>query len=285
MCGLLHAQQRPPTIEQAWDTLLSGALPAQATSLPSSAQDFPKHFFFESRTEYQRYSTSFTGRPTLTGVINAPVTGTFNPGGIPYPDAFQPAANRLFGYFDWGTRGWLSERVNTHFGFRYEQDVTQVNTAAPATGFLETFQGNRRLELTSAVVEIQAKPGVSVSLGRQTIAGAELAQLDGGAVTIGHGPVTATLFGGRRFTQFSDPDPRAIGGANVLFRLGSATTVEDDGLWYVRGSQRVTLRTRLAKRWLLATYFRAYGSAQSILARRPITQIRKTTCDLASFRS
>ena len=119
LCGLVHAQQHPPTIEQAWDTLLSGALPAQAASLPSSAQDFPKHFFFESRTEYQRYSTSFRGRPTLTGVINAPVTGTFNPGGIPYPDAFQPAANRLFGYFDWGTRGWLSERVNTHFGFRY----------------------------------------------------------------------------------------------------------------------------------------------------------------------
>lgn len=260
-CGFLPGQSHPPTIEQSWDALLTNALPAHAASTPTTKADFQKHFFFESRTEYQRYSTSFTDRPTITGVINAPITGIFNPAGIPYPNAFQPSANRLFGYVDWGTRGWLSDRLNTHFGFRYEQDLTHVDTGAPAIGFLETFPANRRLELTEAVAEFQASPGVALSLGRQTIGGAEIAQLDGGAVTLTHGPVTATLFAGRRFTYFSDPSQRAIGGANVLFRLGPATTVEYDGLWYIRGSQRVTLRTRLAKRWLLATYFRAYGGA------------------------
>ena len=265
-CGFLLGQSHPPTIEQAWDALLPNALPAQATPRPAGASsenaaDFQKHFFFESRTEYQRYSTTFTGLPTIAGVINAPIIGIFNPAGIPYPDAFQPSANRLFGYFDWGTRGWLSDRLNTHFGFRYDQDLTHVDAGAPAAGFLETFPANRRLELTEAVAEFQASPGVALSLGRQTIGGAEIAQLDGGAVTVTHGSVTATLFAGRRFTYFSDPSQRAIGGANLLFRLGQATTVEYDGLWYIRGSQRVTLRTRLAKRWLLATYFRAYGGA------------------------
>jgi len=283
----VQAQQRPPNIEEAWNALLSNAAPAQSPPVavtPSHAEsDFHKHFFLESRTEYQRYSSSFTGNPTITGVINAPVTGIFNPNGIPYPDAFQPSANRVFEYFDWGTKGWLSERLNTRFGFRYEQDLTHVESGAPATGFLETFPSNRRLELTNAVAEIQAAPGLSFTIGRQTVGGAEIAQFDGGTVTVSRGPATVTIFGGRRFTYFSDPGPRAIGGANILYRVGTGTTLEYDSLWYIRGSQRVTLRTRIAKRWLLASYFRAVGGAPVDFSAQAYYSDRTNTLRLGFF--
>ena len=44
-----------------------------------------------------------TGLPTAAGVINAPITGVFNPAGIPYPDAFQPDADRVYEFLDFGT--------------------------------------------------------------------------------------------------------------------------------------------------------------------------------------
>src|SRR6266568_7956234 len=81
----LHAQTK---MEAAWDAVLespSAVKPPQERNNP--AADFLNHFFFESRTEYWRYSTGFTGLPTATGVINAPFTGIFNPNGIPYPPA------------------------------------------------------------------------------------------------------------------------------------------------------------------------------------------------------
>src|SRR5262249_6535417 len=102
-------------IQEAWDDLL-GPSPATAPIASTAPRsDFADHFFFEGRTDYWRYSTSFTGLPTTTSVIDAPFTGIFNPGGIPYPDAFQPVANRVDAFIDWGTRGYLSDRVNTHF--------------------------------------------------------------------------------------------------------------------------------------------------------------------------
>src|SRR4029077_14900311 len=118
---LILGAQEPPSktkIEEAWDSILPDAKPHAAVRPAES--DFGNHFFFESRTEYWRFNTSFTGLPTVTGVINAPFTGIFNPNGIPYPAAFQPAANRLYSFLDWGTRGWLNDSVNTHFALRYE---------------------------------------------------------------------------------------------------------------------------------------------------------------------
>src|ERR1700736_1142222 len=127
----LGAQESVPktTIGDAWDSVLGNAAPVPHAEAKPDAQDkdFLKHFFFESRTEYWRYSTAFTGLPTVTGVINAPFTGIFNPNGIPYPPVFQPDANRVYSFLDWGTRGWLSDRVNTHFALRYEQDLTHVD--------------------------------------------------------------------------------------------------------------------------------------------------------------
>ena len=268
--SVVSAPAQDERITAAWDSVLqnsSGTLPASPPSKPNPGADFLKHFFFESRTDYWRYSTSFTGLPTATNVISAPFTGDFNPNGIPYPLAFQPDANRVYAFVDWGTRGWLSDRVNTHFSYRYAQDVTPVSTAAPAANLIETFPGNRNFELTQATVEIDGKStdglwaGTSLTLGRQYVYGAELAALDGASFNINRERFSVTVFGGRRFSNFSDPVQRGLGGANIVFRLSKDASIEYDGLWYIRGSNSVAFRKRLATNWLVSSYFRAYGGS------------------------
>lgn len=266
LAPVLAAQEPgPPTkISDAWDAILPGAQPAATTRSPekrASDSDFLKHFFFESRTEYWRSSTAFTGLPTVTGVIDAPFTGIFNPNGIPYPAAFQPNANRLYSFLDWGTRGWLSDRVDTHFAVRYEQDLTHVQPGAPAEGLLETFGANRRVDLVNASIEIKDPRGWSVDLGRQYVYGAEMAAIDGAAVTIDRHLFALTLFGGRRFSLFDDTDQHAIGGANAVLRINRNASVEVDTLWYVRGENTVAYRQRIGTAWLFNTYFRTFGGA------------------------
>jgi hypothetical protein len=262
---------RQPDIERAWDDLIGTGVP-QATPDPvliprqapagrGSSSDFADHFFFEGRSDYWRYSTAFTGLPTTTSVINTPFTGIFNPNGIPYPDAFQPVANRVEGLIDWGTRGYLSDRVNTHFTFRYAQDVSTVVPGAPAQNAIETFGGNRELQLLSAWVQVAAAPGITVQLGRQDIYGAELAEIDGGEISINRKSYELTVFGGRRFSLYSDPDQRAIGGANLLLRMNPDTSVELSTLWYIQGTNRVTVRRRFGARWVGNAYLRSYGGA------------------------
>jgi hypothetical protein len=261
-----HAQEN---IAEAWDALLQGTTKGQPGSQPShnTAGDFLNHFFFESKAEYRRYATSFTSSPTATGVIDAPFTGIFNPNGIPYPPVFQADANRIYSFVDWGTRGWLSERVNTHFAYRYEQDLSHVNTGAPAANAVETFSGNRALELVNAAVEINAKAtdggwaGTSLQVGRQYVYGAELAALDGASLTFDRRRFSVTVFGGRRFSYYSDPEQRAIGGANAVFRLGRETSIEYQGLWYIKGSNSLLFRKRFGAGWLFSSYFRAYGGS------------------------
>ncbi len=249
-------------ITAAWDSVLTGAAVTHAPPEANPTRDFLKHLYFESRTEYWRYNTHFTGLPTATGLINAPFTGEFNPNGIPYPLAFEPQANRVYAFIDFGTRGWLSERLNTHFSYRYAQDLQPVNTAAPAANLIETFPGNRRIDLTQANIEIQDKPAATVlSLGRQYVFGAEIAALDGVSLSVRRKRAALTVFGGRRFSNFSDPIQRAIGGANLVVRLANSASVEYDGLWYVRGTNRVALHKRFADKWLVSSYFRSYGSA------------------------
>jgi Cytochrome c7 and related cytochrome c len=77
----------------------------QVTTPKAPGDDFQNHFFFESRSDFWRYSSSFTGSPTVTGIINAPRGNAFAPGGYPYPSIFQPDANRVESFIDWGTRG------------------------------------------------------------------------------------------------------------------------------------------------------------------------------------
>ena len=271
------ATQTPaPTVEESWDALLQGAAPqappdaalnAPQVQEQGSAGDFVNHFFFESRSQYWRYGTGFTGNPTVTGILNTPNTGAFNPNGFPYQPVFQPDADRFSTLIDWGTRGWISDRVNTHFTVLYETDLTHVNTGAPAQDAIETFNGNRLFQFLEASVEITGKPtdgiwsGTSLQLGRINVYGAELAQVDGGSFTVDRSKFTLTVFGGRRFTYFSDPDQRLIGGANINFKIGPNTSFEYEGLWYIRNSNSAIFRHRFGRAWLWTTYFRAYGGS------------------------
>lgn len=233
--------------------------------------DFLMHFFFESRSDYQHYQTAFTGNPTTTGVIDATLTGVFNPAGIPSPTAFQPGANRVEEFLDFGTRGYLSDRINTHFALRYRQDLTAVDPGSPGEDIVETQYGNRVYELLDASVEINSKPtdgsfaGSSLLLGRINVYGAELASLDGASVTIGHPKWDLTLYGGRRFTFFEDPVQRAIGGANLVFKTDPNTSIAVETLWYIKGSHRLALRKRTHDRWLISSSLRAYGGSPTEL--------------------
>jgi hypothetical protein len=272
-----QTSQSPPSagptvdIEQAWNQVIQNALPEapvdpalqqpQAGGSLAAADSFANHFFFESRTNYERYQTYFTGQPTVTGVIDVAPTAVFNPAGIPYPQAFQPDANRIYSLIDFGTRGYLSDQLTTHFAVRYDQDLTHVDLGAPAQNINEVLPGNRQIQLLDANVEYTGKNGYSFTLGRQTAYGAEVASFDGGTFTLNHPSWDFSIFGGRRFSFFTDPSQRAIGGANLVLRLNSETTVELQTLWYIEGSNKLVLHRRFGPRWLLSSYLRSYGGA------------------------
>jgi hypothetical protein len=264
-----------PSVDAAWDSLLQGAIPqaapdpalnpAQVTTQKSN--DFANHFFLENRTDYWRYDTSFTGLPTTAGIINGTAGNVFTPGGFPWAPAFQPDANRIESILDFGTRGWLSDRLNTHIAMRYQQDLTPVAAGSPAENIIETFGSNRRFELVTASVEINGKPtdgiwaGTSLTVGRQYVYGAELASIDGASFTVDRPRYEITVYGGRRFTYYADPSQRAMGGANVTFKLDPNTSLEYEGLWYIRGSHSIIFRRRLNPRWLFSSNFRMYGGS------------------------
>jgi len=267
----------PPTVGEAWDSLLQGAIP-QATPDPvliapqapvqrAPAGDFANHFFLEDRTDYFRYDASFTGLATNTGIINATPTGVFNPAGYPDPAVFQPNSNRIETFLDFGTRGWLSDRVNTHFAFVYNQDLSHVDQGAPAEGILETFGSSRFLQAAEASIEIDGKPtdgffaGTTLTLGRQYVYGAEVASIDGVDFTLDRPTFDLTIFGGRRFTFFSDPEQRALGGAGFTYKINPDVSFTWDGIWYIHGENGLTFRRRINSRWLTTTYFRTYGGS------------------------
>jgi hypothetical protein len=266
-----------PSIGAAWNALLQGVVPQSkvdpALTVPQvpvtkgAAGDFLNHFFFETRTEYIRENTFFTSQPTATNVINVAPGPDFNPNGIPYPGSFQPSANRMYSFMDWGTRGWLSDRVNTHFSFRYRQDLTHVTDGSPALSILNTFGSNRLLELTGGYVEINGRStdgmfaGTSVQLGRINVYGAELATMDGAAFTVNRRNYTYTLFAGRRYSFFSDPDQRAVGGGNFLYRFRNDSSIEYDTLFYIKGTHNFTYRRRFGPSWLFTTSFRMFGGS------------------------
>jgi len=213
-------------IGSAWDNLLKDTIP-QAPIDPilaapqehvkkGAAGDLLNHFYFEQRTTYERSDIDFTGLPTNSGIIPGPSSDVFNPNGFAYPPVFLPSSNRISTFLDLGTRGWGSDRIDTHIGVRYRQDLTHVDPESSNADLLNTFGSERLLELTQASIEIHSKPtdgiwaGTTLELGRQDIYGAEYAALDGASFRIDKRNVSVTLFGGRRFTYFSDPDQRAI---------------------------------------------------------------------------
>jgi hypothetical protein len=263
-------------MSSAWDQVITTAVPQMApdpalaqpqSGKTSSPSDFLEHFFFESRSTIERYETYFTGNSTNAGVINTYDQGTFNPAGIPSPTAFQPGATRASEFLDFGTRGYGSDRVDTHFAIRYRQDLTNVAAGSPSVNVVDTFYPARLYEVLDASIEINSKPtdgwfrGDSVELGRLNVYGAELASFDGGSITISKPKWALTLYGGRRFTFFSDPAQRGIGGANLNLKFNPDFTVELETLWYVKGSNKIVARKRLHDRWLISSYLRAYGGS------------------------
>lgn len=195
----------------------------------------------------------FTGQPTITG-FNDVLPGIF-------PGPFEPTSNAISQSLSFGTRGWLLPRINTDFSVRYAQDLTRLNQGSPALSILETFPGNRRIELTEAVVSIGISTGTNLRLGRQYVWGAELAAFDGASFGINRESYSLTLFGGRRFTYYGDPQQRALGGASLLLRLSPNTSLDYDTLFYIRGSHSLRFRRRLGPGWLVSSGLRFVGSA------------------------
>jgi hypothetical protein len=267
----------PEDMASAWDQVITTAIPAappdpaltqpQIDKPKSGVDDFLAHFYFQSRSDYQRYQTNFTGNPTTTGVIDAPITGTFNPAGIPNPSSFQPGANRVEEFLDFGTNGYGSDRISTHFALKYAQDLNKVDIGSPAENIIERFYGNREYLLLDANIQIAGKPtdgifaGTNLELGRMTVYGAELASFDGGAISIDRPRYDFELYGGRRYAFFSDPAQRGIGGANLTLKLNPTTSVTLETLWYIRGSNKIVARKRIHDRWLVSSYLRAYGGS------------------------
>jgi hypothetical protein len=264
-------------IGEAWDNLLKGTMPqsaadqaltvAQTPSEVGPASDFLNHFFMDTRTEYLRTQTFFTGLPTLTRVIDAPPSPVFNPAGIPYSPAFQSSTNTMYSFLNWGTRGWLSDRVNTNFSFAYAQDLTHVTNASPELSIINTFGSNRRLELASGYIDIDGRPtdgvfaGTTLRVGRQYVYGAELANMDGASFTMDRPRYSWTLYAGRRFTYFSDPVQRVMGGGNFVFRFGENSSLEYDTFYYIRGTNLFRYRRVIRRTWLFSAGFRMVGSA------------------------
>lgn len=232
----------------------------------ASSLNFEDHFFFNGRTDFYAYNSVFNpGVATITGVINQVNEGVFNPSGYPDAAVFQPTAERVETVMNLGTRGWLSDRVNTNFTVMQAQDLTTVFSGAPAQNIIEEFPGNREYLLLNASIDIVGKPGdgfwsgLDLGLGRMNVYGAELASFDGLSLTLDESRFTFQIYGGRRFTYFSDPVQRAIGGVNFALKLTPDATLEYDGLMYVRATHAIRYRQRFGGSWTWATGYRMIG--------------------------
>ncbi len=275
-----NAESPPPKkidISQAWDQLLRDVIPKAPAdpvlTVPQNpfsrrrADDFLNHFFLDLATEYRRQEVSFTGLPTSAGIFEGTPGSVIGGKGIPALEPFQPNADEMYSFMNWGTRGWLSTRINTNFSFRYRQDLSHVQTGSPEQTILNTFPQNRRLELVSGYVEVRGQPGdstfagSSLQIGRQYTYGSELAAYDGVSYRLNRRRFEIGVFGGRRFTYYSDPQQRAIGGADFLLRLGNSAAVEYSTVVYVKGSHHVLLRNRINRNWFFTTYLKLIGGS------------------------
>ena len=251
--------QEQPDITAAWDKLLGNAAAKAQPAVDPRRNEFLDHFYLESRTQFTRQQIGFTGQPTITGFTDV-LPGVF-------PGPFEPASNTISQSLSFGTRGWLSPRVSTDFSVRYMQDLTRVNPGSPTLSILETFRGNRYIELTEAVVTVSGLPsdgmfaGTNLRIGRQYVWGAELAAFDGASFGINRQNYSLTLFGGRRFTYFGDPQQRVLGGGSLAVRISPNTSLDYDTLFYIRGSHSLRFRRRFGSSWLFHTGLRFVGSA------------------------
>jgi hypothetical protein len=253
-----------------WGDVIKDAVPQEPTpavltqkpaQLPAT-EDFLNHFYFETRTEYTRDQYSFSGQPTTTGVIDAQPTGTVNPAGEPYPPDFQSGANSLYSYASLGTHGLGSDRINTNFAIRYQSDLTNLGPGSPGLTVVNTFGGNHLFEIMSGNVEINGKPSdgwfanSSLKLGRQTVSGQYPVDFDGASFNRHSDNYSVTFFAGRRFSYYSDPGPRAIGGVDLQLHVTPTIDMGYQGLYYRDSSHTISYRQRLTENWLLNSYFR-----------------------------
>jgi len=173
----------------------------------------------------------------------------------------------MYQFLNGGTREWLSPRISTNFSVRYRQDLTHVTEASPALTLLNTFHSNRRTEFLSGYMEVRGLPadgllsGTSLRLGRQYTYGADLAAFDGATFSVNRRRFGVSVFGGRRFTYYSDPVQRAIAGINVSLQLTDNASVEYDGLAYVKGSHNIVFRNKFSPSLLFSTYLRLVGGS------------------------
>ena len=270
-----YSQGSQVTIEEAWSELLGDAEPRASAGLleptrhPQSkkaTREFVDHFFFNTRSEYIRQEATFSGLPTLTGVIDGEPSQVADPGAILFPGAFQPNSDHFYSAVNWGTQGWLSPRVNTNFSLRYRRDLSFVDIGSPSQTILNTFPSDRLLELTTGVVELQGitergtLANSTVRLGRQNIYGAEMATVDGLSWTLNQSKYSVSFFGGRRFTYYSNPEQRAIGGASLGLKLPGGASFEYQGLYYVKGIHRFVLRQPFQPNWFVGAHFKMIAS-------------------------
>ena len=98
-------------------------------------------------------------------------------------------------------------------------------------------------------------------LGRQYVYGAELAEMDGASFTMDRSRFSWTIYAGRRFTYYSDPDQRAIGGGNFLYRLQRKIQRWNTTRFITsEGTNLVRYRQVFGNTWLFDAGFRMVGS-------------------------
>ena len=275
LCLFAYSQSSRLTIEEAWNDLLGSSDHQDAANLPvspepavakSASRDFADRFFYNTRSEYVHQHALFSGLPTLTGVVDREPGPVADPGAIPFPGAFQPHSGHFYSSMNWGTRGWLSPRINTNFSLRYRQDLWDLDRGSPARSVVNTFSGNRLFELTNGVVELNgltrrgALAHSPLRLGRQNIYGAEMATVDGFSYALDRPNYSVSLFGGRRFTWYSNPRQRAIGGGSLGFRLPGGGSFQYQGLFYVQGIHRLVFHQPLTPSWRVGAHYKSVGS-------------------------
>ena len=275
LCLAAHSQSSRLTIEDAWNDLLGDPARKATESLlaspeprapKSASQDFADHFFYNTRSEVVHQQAGFSGRPTLTGVVDREPGAVADPAAIPFPGAFQPRSGHFHSSMNWGTRGWLSPRINTNFSLRYRQDLSALDIGSPSRSVLNTFSRNRLFELTTGLVEWNGltRQGTlsdsTLRLGRQNVYGAEMATVDGFSFSLDRPKYRVSLFGGRRFTYYSNPLQRAIGGGSLGFRLPGGGSFEYQGLFHVKGIHRLVFRQPLEPSWRVGAHYKSVGS-------------------------
>jgi len=187
VAACLYGQK--PDIGTAWDELMTDRArwrqpsrthfhSAAGGSETDGYRRLPESFLFRDPLELRTVSDEFHRKSDLRWSNQRTGHRNLNPAGITVADCLQPGSNRVESFISLGTRGYGSDRVNTHLSLRYRQDLTKVQIGSPAQNVVETSYGSRLWEFLDASVEINSKPtdgalaGTSLQFGRLNVYGA-----------------------------------------------------------------------------------------------------------------